>query len=191
MTNKPFLSSKLVTLRSIEIIDIPVIATWLNDPETTQTMFYGQRPTNQERVRELILGQINSPDNVVLLVCDRKTKKPIGFAGLYDIHPTAQKAEFRILIGEKDFRGKGYGTEITELLTFYGFDRLNLHRVYLGVTTTNKGGVRAYEKAGYCHEGVLKDDIYRNSQYHDSVKMAILRDDYYRRLYKKHLKRFS
>lgn len=187
----PFLGGKLVFLRPVERGDFGIIAKWINDPAVTYYMFYGQLPTNLEQVERLIEEQISLSKNVVFMVCGRKTGKPIGFAGLYDIHLTARKAEFRILIGERRFWGRGYGTEVTELLTFYGFDRLNLHRIYLGVTDANKGAVRAYEKAGFIREGVLRDDIYRNSCYCDSVRMAILRDDYYRRFYKKHARRFS
>jgi len=93
----------------------------------------GQMPMNLIKVEELMNNQIQSPHNAVFLAIDKKTKKAIGFAGLYDIHLTAHKAEFRVLIGEKEVWNKGYGTEITELLTYYGFDRLNLHRVWLGV----------------------------------------------------------
>jgi len=103
----------------------------------------------------------------------------------------AKKAEMRIIIGNSDFRGRGYGTEMTEMINFYGFDRLNLHRIYLGVTAENKGGVHAYEKAGYVREGLLKDDVYRNSQYYDAVRMAILRDDYYEKWHAKHQKLFG
>ncbi len=181
----PFLEGRLSYLRSVELSDIGHITRWVNDPETTYTMFYGQLPKNTEQVREFVVSQVNSPQHVVFLACDRKTGKPIGLTGLYDIHTTAHSAKFNILIGEKKFRGRGYGTEIAELLLFYGFDRLNLHRIYLGVTSENKMAIHAYQNAGYVLEGTLKDDIYRNSRYYDTIRMAVLREDYYERLYKK------
>ena len=96
-----------------------------------------------------------------------------------------------MLIGEKDFWGGGYGTEITELITYYGFDRLNLNRIYLGYTADNKAAGKVYQKAGYVFEGTLKKDIYRNSKYYDSIRMAILRKDYYEKFYKLHSERFK
>jgi RimJ/RimL family protein N-acetyltransferase len=83
------------------------------------------------------------------------------------------------------------GTEVTEILTYYGFDRLNLNRIYLGFTAENKGAGKAYEKAGYRQEGILKEDIYRNSRYYDSVRMAILRKDYYKDRHNEHKLKFS
>lgn len=186
-----FLESERVAMKSIERDDIADICRWLNDPIVTHYMFYGQMPMNLIKAEEIMNNQTQSPHNAVFLVIDKKIKKAIGFAGLYDINPTAHKAEFRVLIGEREFWNKGYGTEITELLTYYGFDRLNLHRIWLGFTSENKGAEKAYEKAGYSVEGRLRDDIYRNSRYYDSVRMAILRDEYYEKFYKSHSQRFG
>lgn len=182
-------------MRPIEIEELPqlskLIAKWINDGIVTYYMFTGQKPQNSEQIVQDFKKQLDSGNNVIFLVVDSETEKPIGYAGLYDINHTARKAEFRVLIGEKDFWGKGLGTEITELLTFYGFDRLNLNRIYLGFTADNKGAAGAYGKAGYNHEGVLKQDIYRNSRYYDTVRMAILRDEYYKNKYQEHQKKFS
>lgn len=188
---RPFLSGERVFLRGVEPEDYPTIKPWLNDPLVTHFMFYGQTPMNAEQTEKMLSEQANSPHDIVFMVCDKATGKAIGFAGLYEIHPRAQKAEFRVLIGETDFWGKGLGTEVTEMLTFYGFDRLNLHRIYLGVTSENLGALRVYEKAGYAHEGVLRDDIYRNSRFYDSVRMGILRDEYYSKFFETHKQRFA
>lgn len=195
MSQQFFLKGQKISLRPIEIEELPqlskLIAKWVNDGIVTYYMFTGQKPQNSEQIAQDFKKQLDAGNNVIFLVVDFETEKPIGYAGLYEINSTARKAEFRVLIGEKDFWGKGLGTEITELLTFYGFDRLNLNRIYLGFTADNKGASRAYEKAGYVHEGILKQDIYRNSQYYDSVRMAILRNDYYKDKYKEHQKKFS
>lgn len=187
---RPFLKGEKVFVRPLAASDFPLIAGWLNDPKVTHFMFYGQLPTTLAQVEKMMMDQVASHSNVVFAVCDIATERPIGFAGLYDLHLTAQKAEFRVLIGEADFWGKGYGTEVTELLTFYGFDRLNLHKVSLGFTHENKGAARAYEKAGYVHEGILRDDIYRNGRFYDSVKMSLLREEYYAKYFEKHVAKF-
>jgi len=195
MNNNYFLKGKMVNLCPVEIKDLQklsrLIAKWVNDGIVTYYLFTGQRPQNSEQVAADFKKQLDAGNNVIFLIVDSKTKKPIGYAGLYEIHSTARKAESRLLIGEKQFWGKGYGTEIVELLTFYGFDRLNLNRIYLGYTAENKGSGKAYERAGYIYEGALKEDIYRNSKYYDSVRMAILRRDYYKKLYKSHSERFK
>lgn len=188
---EPFLQGPRINLRPVSEADIPLLAKWFNDGVVTHFLFYGQRPWTLDQVRDHLKQLTESSSNVVLMVEEKSGGQTIGFAGLYDIHPTARKAEFRILLGEPSFWSQGFGTEVTEILTFYGFDRLNLNRVFLGVTNENQGGVKAYEKAGYKQEGVLRQDIYRNSQYYDTVRMGLLREEYYRTLHAEHQRRFS
>ncbi|MEK7658933.1 MAG: GNAT family protein [Patescibacteria group bacterium] len=192
---KYFLKSERIILQPIELKEISelsrVISGWINNGQVTYYMFTGQKPKNSKQVSDSIKKELETHENVIFMAKDIKTQKPIGYAGLYDINQTARKAEFRVLIGEKDFWGKGYGTEITELITYYGFDRLNLNRISLGYVADNKAAGKAYEKAGYVFEGTLKQDIYRNSKYYDAVLMAVLRDDYYKKLSKIHSKRFK
>ena len=176
-----FLKGDKVYLRPIGMEDVPLLSEWVNDGIVTFFMFTGQKPQNYEQVAAGLKKELEG-NNVIFLVLDVKTKKPIGYAGLYEIHYTARRAEFRILIGEKDFWGGGYGTEVTEMITHYGFDRLNLNRIYLGFTADNKAAAKCYEKAGYQYEGTLKEDIYRNSRYYDSIRMAVLRKDYYKKI---------
>lgn len=173
-----FMKGKQVTLDALEPETAASdVARWLNDPKVTHYMFYGQRPMTVGQAREMLEAQVANPANIVFTVRALKGKKLIGFAGLYDIHPTARKAEFRVLIGERSAWGKGIGTEVTKLLTDYGFDRLNLHRVWLGVISENAGALRAYEKAGYVREGVSKDDLWRNGRYYDAIRMAVVRKE--------------
>jgi RimJ/RimL family protein N-acetyltransferase len=184
-----FLSSELgVSLGPFERKHYKDATKFMNDPLTTYYMFYGQRPLTEERGVEMFEAQVSSPSNVVFAV--RDDKDLLGFAGLYDIHLSAQKADFRILLSAAKC-GKGLGTEVTKMLLYYGFDRLNLHRIALGVTSENIGAIKAYKKAGYVEEGVLRDDIFRNGRWYDSIKMAMLRSEYEEKYAKDYRERFE
>ena len=174
-----FLEGPRVALRPVAAEDVALFHTWINDPIVTHYMFFGQKPATREAAAKILDGWVGADSHAVFAVVDKRHRRTIGLAGLYDIHPTARKAEYRILLGDRAVWNTGYGTEVTRLLTWYGFDRLNLNRLWLGVTHENLGGVRAYEKGGYRREGVLRQDIYRNGRYYDSVRMSILREDYY------------
>ena len=170
-----FLKGERVALRPYREEDFEFIHQWVNDEKTTFYMFTGQCPTSLSTSRSIYKEQFESSLNVVFIVENIQTQTPIGMAGLYDINPTARKTEFRILLG-KD-RGRGLGTEATKLVTNYGFERLNMNRIFLGVTEENAGAVKAYKNAGYKVEGILKEDLYRNGKYYNSIRMAILAEE--------------
>ena len=60
----------------------------------------------------------------------------------------------------------------------YGFDTLNLHRIWLTVLADNAGAIRAYEKAGFVHEGAQRDATYRDGGYLDLILMSVLRPEW-------------
>ena len=184
--NTSFLKGSKCKLDPIQIRDISVLANllskWINDEVVTFYMFTGQFPIGKSEIVNNIKRDM-SGDNIIFLIRRIKTNKIIGYCGLYDINKTARKAEFRVLIGDNNCWGKGIGTEVCQMVTFYGFDRVNLNRIYLGYTSANKAAAKVYVNAGYVYEGTLKDDIYRNSGYYDTELMAILRDDFYKKYY--------
>lgn len=55
-------------------------------------------------------------------------------------------AECIIDIGDKNYLGKGYGTEAMKLLLNYSFLEMNLNRVYLRAISFNDRDIKLYEK---------------------------------------------
>src|SRR5579864_5597197 len=162
--NAPFLTGTQVYLRSLERADLAAMADWLNDSEVTRLLFMGLWPAN---VEALTCG-----------VCDAKTEACVGTTGLYRIQWVMRTGEFRIFLGDKKVWNRGMGTECAKLMLNYGFEKLNLNKVWLGVNSENIGGVRAYEKAGFVHEGILRQEQYRNFRYYDAIRMSMLRYEY-------------
>lgn len=55
----------------------------------------------------------------------------------------------RILIGDKDYKGKGYCPQIMALLIQEAFSWPNIHQATLHVYDWNQAAIRCYEKAGF------------------------------------------
>jgi RimJ/RimL family protein N-acetyltransferase len=89
-----------------------------------------------------------------------------------------RSGEVGIMIGEKACWNQGYGTETMQRLLEHGFNTLNLHRIWLQVYAKNPGGIRAYEKAGFTHEGTLRQAHYQHGKYYDVHIMSVLREEW-------------
>jgi len=81
-------------------------------------------------------------------------------------------------IGEREFWGKGYGTEAMNLTLRYAFIELNLRRVTLNVFEFNERAVRSYEKVGFHMEGRQRQAIIREGRRWDVLYMGILREEW-------------
>ena len=100
--------------------------------------------------------------------------KPIGQVGLLDRNDGNKNAELYIVIGEANFRGKGLGKEALKFIRDYAFNDLKLHRIQCHVHADNIRAVKLYEKFGFKHEGLLKENIFHNGKYTDELVMALL-----------------
>ena len=179
-----FIIGKRINLRGLEKSDLAGnMYQWANDHNVTSYMFMGAMPNTVERVEEEYLPLLKSKNDVVMAVIINDTH--IGNVGLYLINWISRSSELRIVIGEQKHWNKGYGTEAIQLTVEYGFDKLNLNKIWLGVNQENKGAIRAYEKANFIHEGKLRQEIYRNGQYYNALRMSILREEYFNRKDKK------
>ncbi len=72
-----------------------------------------------------------------------------------------------------EFRGKGIGTSLIEATLKKAWEQ-NLVRIELTVFTDNKPAIHLYEKIGFCVEGELRDDIFVDGRYKNSLMMAIV-----------------
>jgi RimJ/RimL family protein N-acetyltransferase len=64
------------------------------------------------------------------------------------------------------------------LMLRYGFDTLNLNRIFLRVFASNPRAIRSYEKADFIHEGRMREAEFRNGQYVDVLLMSVLRSEW-------------
>lgn len=165
-----FLTGKTCSLCSLTKENLIKLSEWMNDDEVTRLLFTGSTPTTPDDLPWPL-------ENNAVVLGIWSDSKFIGTTGLYSIHPIAHSAEYRILIGDKNYWGRGIGTECTNMVIDYGFDRLNLNMIWLGVNVENKAAVRVYEKTGFVYEGELRQVQYRNGKYYNVVRYSILRGE--------------
>ena len=107
-------------------------------------------------------------------ICSSNSGSLIGYAGIADISSINKSGEYFILIGDTSYWGQGIGTEVTKTITSYGFNELDLHRIFLTVSELNHRAVKAYKKAGYKYEGILRDAALRDGKFHNKIVMSLL-----------------
>lgn len=177
------LKGKKVLLRPIKRSDISFFLKWFNDPEIIQylTRYLPMTEMAEEKWIEELATKPQSEVVFIIEVIEDGSNKPIGNCGLHRIHPKDHTAEIGIVIGEKDYWGKGYGTEATQLLIEYGFKQLNLHRVSSWVIEFNKRSIKLCEKLGFQKEGVLRKAIFKNGQFWDKILFGLLKEEWQKR----------
>jgi len=137
---------------------------WCEEPYTTMEKLVKSYETSHEvdSYRQFILTRSN---------------ERIGFLAFYGIDPRHRHAEFAIMIDPSQ-QGQGYATDASRLLIEYGFNQLNLHKLYLSVVKYNEKAIHIYKKVGFQIEGELKEHYFIDGKYEDAYFMGLLRADY-------------
>jgi len=179
---KPTLEGELAVLRPFTEADLPAIREALLDPEARilsgSVHDEGQArapesPDEEKLLRDWYLTRNDQPDRLDLAVTDKATGACVGEAVLNQWDPGNESCNFRILIGPRG-RDRGLGSEATRLIVGYGFEPLRLHRISLEVYAFNPRARRAYEKAGFRAEGLLRESLRYNGAWIDATVMSVL-----------------
>lgn len=173
----PFIIGEKIYLRPLDMDDVDSFVLWLNDAEVRQYLSMAF-PFNKIREKEFIEKLYKDDREVVLGIVLKENDKLIGNLALHKISISCRHAGLGIVIGDKSCWSKGYGTEALNLMLGYGFDQLNLHRIFLTVLSFNERAIHTYEKVGFRREGISRDHIYRNGEYHDLYYMGILEHEW-------------
>jgi RimJ/RimL family protein N-acetyltransferase len=104
----------------------------------------------------------------------------IGFTRLYRIEWTHGTASLQIGLGDRNDRGRGYGTETLRMLLRYAFDEINLYRLAASTVEYNIGAIRFFERAGFVVEVRRRQAIQRDGKRWDAVMLGLLRDEWKR-----------
>jgi diamine N-acetyltransferase len=184
---------KRIRFRAIEQSDLESFLKWINDPDlmpfigvylpfgsADEQDWYEKMHNRPHDERNMAIEtQLQPPEQVRPPGLDAETGwKLIGSWGFFNLDWRNRSTEFGIMIGDKAYWNHGYGTEAVRLLAQHGFNTLNLNRIYLRVLENNHRAIRAYEKAGFIHEGRQRQAEFKDGKYLDLLVMSMLRSEY-------------
>ena len=177
------LKGEKVVLRPFKRSDIKDYFRWFNDPEVSQYIgtYLPYTEMAEEKWIEEWSTKIKAGTDVVFgIEALDDDNRLIGTIALERISPKDHNAQFGIIIGEKSHWEKGYGTEAARLILDYGFNQLNLHRIWSDVLAFNERSIRLHKTVGFQEEVRQREVVFMDGEYHDVVLLGLLRDEWKR-----------
>ena len=89
----------------------------------------------------------------------------LGMIDLFDFDFKNKRAGIGILVKEKKYRAKGFGSEALKLLINYSFMHLGLHQLYCNISEENDISIKLFTNQGFKKIGLKKDWILVNGAY--------------------------
>lgn len=153
---------------------------WMSDPDVTAMLGKNYFSISEDAERDWVRKRVESPGDEYTFTILTKAGKAIGNVGLSKTDFSNKHTCLGIVIGEKKFWDKGYGTESIKMALDAAFNTLGMNKVYLIVQKENDRAVACYRKCGFKVDGTLRDQVFQDGEYHDDLLMSVLREEWER-----------
>lgn len=169
-----------VYLKSIESEDLNQLMEWRNSPYLRR-YFREYREINLAMQQNWYNKIIEDKNSLMFSIFESGTDKLIGCCGLCYINWVHRYAELSIYIGVDNIYidESGSAKETCRLLFNYGFNELNLHKIWSEIYEFDLKKKELYESLGFSQDGVLRDNYFHEGKWWHSIVLSLLSSEFY------------
>lgn len=170
------LANNRIYLRAVEPEDLEYLYKWENDTSLWihgNTLAPYSKNTIKQYIEEAQQYDIFQSNQLRLMICRQEDNLALGAVDLYEVEGHHSRTGLGIFV-EHEYREQGYAKEALNLVAEYCFSFLNLHQIFVYISTENTISIDLFSQAGYQKIGVLKDWIYTINRYEDVVLMQLV-----------------
>ncbi len=148
---------------------------WFNDKEVTKYMNKGHYRNTPEKQLDFFNKVKNSNQDCVLGIFYNKNNIHIGTTAIHNIRNESgiKKGNFGIIIGEKFFWGKGYGTQAWKMMTNFAFNTLDINVIETKVFSSNESSLKVAKKVGFEQKKLIENDITKDGKKIDRIVLEL------------------
>lgn len=160
-----------VTLRPLEKTDLDRSLQWLTDPLVNKYLSQNFKELTVRQEEQWFKYIKDSNQDIVFAILETASNTHIGNCALHKIDQKRRSCELGIVIGEKDYWDRGFGTDAVKVIVNFAIGELGLSKVWLNVYTYNQRAIKVYENCGFKLLRVLKRNHLYNGKYWDTLIM--------------------
>ncbi len=170
------ISGNHIRLRPLTHEDLPLKVQWYNDPDIRKTLILDEVFELEKTVRwfETIKDCPSRQD----LMIETDSARPIGTISLVNIDPKQKTAEIVLVIGNKEYWGKGVMLEAESLLIQYAFEKMGIEKIWAQTRPENIASLITMKKLGFRIEGTLRKETIVVGRRIDIIHLGILPEDF-------------
>lgn len=176
MNKDIYIPGDSIRLRPMTEADLPLRVTWFNDPEVRKTLTVSER-FELEKTRTWFNAVQQDPSRVDLII-ETQDRRPIGVIGFVHIDSVHKTAEIFLVVGEKDYWGKGVMFAAESLLMEWAFSQLGLEKIWAQADTDNVASLITMKKLGFQVEGTLRKEVIQDGRRIDKLRLGLLKEEF-------------
>lgn len=173
--NLPLETPRLI-LRDFVESDWQEVHKYASNPEVVCYLPFG--PNTEEDTKNYLQTEMKAHrkrhrQHFALAVTSRADKQVMGACRITVTNPDKNEASIGFCLA-KEFWGQGYATEAVRKLLEFGFQKLNLHRIFAVCDSHNHLSMRVLIKTGMRQEGYLREYEWIKGEWRDMILFAIV-----------------
>jgi RimJ/RimL family protein N-acetyltransferase len=169
----PRIEGDRIYLRRLSAIDVSATYLgWMTAPTVNRYLESRFAEHTLQGLHDFVEKMAGDPLNLFAGIFLRDGDVHIGNIKLGPIDARHRRADIGLLIGDPECWGKGYATEAIAVLSDFAFARVGLHRLTAGAYAENEGSARAFERAGFAREGLLRSHWFCEGKFQDGVYLG-------------------
>lgn len=172
------ISGKYVGLRAIEKDDLEELKSWRNNPELRK--YFRETDEINSVKQEKWFDSINDKNspNKMFAIVKLDTDELMGACGLCYIDNVNRSADFSIYLGYKDlYIDEFYAVEAAQLMRNYGFNVLNLHRLWAEIYSIDEKKKKFFDSLNFKLDGEFRETYWYENSWHNSLFYSLLSTD--------------
>lgn len=142
----------------------PLLLQWFHDLEVMKYVGWVRKGLALKTAGEVksFISQLEGR-NAIIFSIYANDNTFIGYTSFCDFKGK-EECEYGIFIFDKNYQGRGIGTEVTNIMLKYAFEQLGVEKVILTTSEFHQGAIKLYEKAGFRKSKLIPND---RTIYHD------------------------
>jgi [ribosomal protein S5]-alanine N-acetyltransferase len=172
---------RIIKLRAFKEDDYVLINKWRHDEGIQRLVVQYFRYVSLEMEREWVKKvMMDNTNNIYLAIClNDESEQMIGYLSINDINYHDRTALWGgLVIGEENFRDGSIIIDCHLMVYDYVFNHLNLNRICGTCLESHKTTIQTSCMMGQKVEGISRQAVFKNGEYHNVLNYAILKEDY-------------
>ncbi len=179
MESFPHLVTKQLNLRRLQLADLPRLVLFANNPKISDQILNIPYPYFEDDAinrLNLVIEGFKSKARFIFCIALKTDNQLVGEIGLH-LNKDQNNAQLGYWIAEK-FWGQGLATEATGAVLKFGFEVLNLQKIYATHYPNNPASAMVITRNGMIKEAELKDHYKVNDEYRSIIQYRLTHEEY-------------
>ncbi len=170
------IEGETIRLRLLQESDMKLKVKWFNDPEINKTLVVTEKFELKKSIQWFKKAVKDKSRCDFVIETDQG--KSIGLVGLMHIDNIHSTAEIFLVIGDKNYWGKGIMLEAEKLLIGWAFENFDLHKITAPSLAENIASIITMKKLGFKIEGTFRQEKFLHGKRVDMIQLGLLRNEF-------------